>query len=113
MPKFSIIIPTFDHGKLISFAVDSVLRQTETDWELFVIGDGSPQVTTQVLAKYQKKDSRIHFIPKTKGPRNGEIYRDEVIRKARGKYIVYLSDDDLFFPDHLAILEEQFKKGYN
>lgn len=113
-PKFSIIIPTFDHGKLIGKAIESVLAQQESQWELCVIGDGSPPETEKLVRAYEKRDHRIRFFPKLKGPRNGEIYRDEVIKQhTTGKYICYLSDDDLYFPDHLYLLEQKFKQGFN
>lgn len=114
MTTFSIIIPTFDHGKLIATAIESVLAQQEQSWELCVIGDGSPSATEKLLRAYERQDSRIRFFPKPKGPRNGEIYRDEIIRQhTSGKYICYLSDDDLYFPDHLTFLRQQFERRYN
>lgn len=114
MNKFSIIIPTFNHGSLIKYAIESVIFQTEKNWELLIIGDGCPKETIKTVKKYINKDNRIKFFLRDKGPRNGEIYRDEVIRKfAKGKYITYLSDDDLYFSDHLELLEGLFKQKYN
>lgn len=114
MTKFSIIIPTFNHGKLIRYPIESILQQTEKSWELFVIGDGSPAITEKIVNSYSQKYKNIHYIKKPKGPRNGEIYRDELIKKhVKGSYICYLSDDDMYFPDHLALLEKSFKKGYD
>jgi glycosyltransferase involved in cell wall biosynthesis len=114
MKKFTVIIPTHNHTKLIKFAIESVLGQTEKNWELFIIGDGCPEALKRVVLKYQEKDNRITFIQKPKGPRNGEIYRDEVIKtRSTGKYISYLSDDDMYFPDHLTLLGKAFELGGN
>ena len=51
------------------------------------------------------EDSRIRFFDFPKGPRHGEIYRDEVLRQARGRIVCYQCDDDLWLPGHLQDME--------
>jgi glycosyltransferase involved in cell wall biosynthesis len=102
--RATVLTPTFNHGPLLEHAVRSVMAQTVRDWELFIIGDGVPDVTHQLVAKLQREDDRIRFFDHPKGPRHGEIYRHEALAEARGEFICYLSDDDLWWPDHLEDL---------
>jgi GalNAc5-diNAcBac-PP-undecaprenol beta-1,3-glucosyltransferase len=105
MGKFTVIIPTFNHGPTLEYAVGSILKQTHQDFDVYVIGDGAPDITREVMGKLCKLDKRIHYVDKPKGPRNGEIYRDPIIQQVRSDYIAYLSDDDLWLTNHLEILD--------
>jgi len=57
MPLISVVIPVFNGEKTIKETIDSVLKQTFTDFELIVINDGSQDLTVEVVEKIQ--DSRI------------------------------------------------------
>ena len=58
--KYSILTPTHDRADVLPFAVRSVIAQTETDWELFIVGDGCTHNTAEVVAKFS--DPRIRWL---------------------------------------------------
>ncbi|MGL5083222.1 MAG: glycosyltransferase family 2 protein [Microcoleaceae cyanobacterium] len=60
MPKVSICIPTFNRVQLLPLAIESVLQQTEPDWELLVCDDGSNDRTAALMSQYT--DPRIRYI---------------------------------------------------
>jgi hypothetical protein len=99
----TVVIPTFDHGPTVRLAVASVLAQTVEDFELFLVGDGVPDVTREIAAELGA-DPRFRFFDNPKGPRHGEIHRHAALGEARGQIVCYLSDDDLWLPDHLEVM---------
>jgi glycosyltransferase involved in cell wall biosynthesis len=101
---FSVVIPTHDHADTLWFSVESVLRQTRQDFEIFIIGDGAPPRTREIAEALHARDSRIHYFSFEKGPRLGESHRDIVISKTTAEFVCYLSDDDLWLPDHLETM---------
>jgi len=100
----TILIPTHDHGPTLEHSVGSVLAQTVTDLEIFVIGDGAPDETRVLVERFAKTDRRVRWFGHPKGPRHGEIYRHEALAAARGRIVCYLADDDLYFPDHVEVM---------
>ncbi|MBW4653572.1 MAG: glycosyltransferase [Kaiparowitsia implicata GSE-PSE-MK54-09C] len=104
MALVSVIIPTFDHQDTLRTAIASVQQQTLSDFEVFVLGDGAPARTAEILAEISAADSRIHYLPQAKDKRHGEVYRDRLIRQLTSPYITYLADDDLWLPQHLETL---------
>jgi GalNAc5-diNAcBac-PP-undecaprenol beta-1,3-glucosyltransferase len=97
----TVIVPTHDHGPTLRPAVESALAQTVKDIEIFVIGDGVPDITREIVGELARADERVRFFDHPKGPRHGEIYRHEALENARGRIVCYLSDDDLWFSDHV------------
>ncbi|WP_170287218.1 glycosyltransferase [Halioglobus maricola] len=106
MPQFTILIPTFDHQDTIEWAIRSVLDQRNQDFELFVVGDGAPQRTTEIVNRLMCRDARIRYFANPKDPAQGEIYRHHALAEAKGEYVCYLSDDDLWLPEHLDVMAE-------
>lgn len=64
MPKISIIIPIYNSEKFLNKCIDSVLVQSEKDFELLLIDDGSTDKSGSVCDEYAKKDNRITVIHK-------------------------------------------------
>jgi glycosyltransferase involved in cell wall biosynthesis len=110
---FTIILPTtHDRGLLLPYCVGSVLNQTVTDFELFIIGDGVTEDTRRVIHGLVNQDARVRFFDYPKHLRRGEPYRHEVLTQhAQGKYVAYLLDRDLWLPHHLETLTVCFEKG--
>lgn len=98
MPKVSVIIPTYNCAEYISDAIDSVLKQTYSDYEIFVVDDGSTDKTKEVLKKYNNIIK--YFYQDNQGP---GIARNRAIENSTGEYIAFLDADDMWFPDRLAI----------
>lgn len=105
MPRATVLIPTHDHGPLLRYSARSAMGQTVEDIEIFIIGDGVPDETREIVAELQREDERIRFFDNPKGPRNGEVHRHKaLVQEARGEVVCYLSDDDLWMPDHIETL---------
>ncbi len=98
VPQVSVIIPTMNRARLLSRAVDSVLSQTYTDFELIIIDGHSTDETRKVVQEYN--DPRIRFYLQ-EIPKNGAQATNEGINRALGKYIAFLDDDDEWHPTKL------------
>ena len=72
------------------------------DLEIFVVGDGVPDETRELVA--ETGDPRIRFFDNPKGPRNGEIHRHAALAEARSGIVCYQADDDLWCREHVAEL---------
>lgn len=94
----SIIIPTYNRGGTISRAIDSVLNQTHTNFEIVVVDDGSEDDTQKEIGDYN--DKRIRFI-EHKENRGQNTARNTGLKAAKGEYISYLDSDDVLLPHHL------------
>jgi glycosyltransferase involved in cell wall biosynthesis len=104
--RFSIITPTYKRPELLKRAVDSVLAQTHTDWELIIIND-SPQEESYHDFAAHINDSRIHYHPnRTNSGVN--FSRNQALEKisAQSDWVIFLDDDDYFAPDTLATFKE-------
>jgi len=110
--KATIIIPTTgDRGTVLKFAVSSVIAQTETNWELFIIGDGTNPQTDKIAEDLAKKDNRIYFFKFKKDNSRGELHRHKLITtKAKGEIITYLCDRDLYLPNHIELLHQELQQ---
>jgi glycosyltransferase involved in cell wall biosynthesis len=100
VPVVSVVLPTFNRPQYLRFAVDSVLAQTLTDWELIIADDGSDEATQGYLGSLGS-DERIHVIWLAHSG-NPSAVRNAALRKARGKYVAFLDSDDLWMPAKLA-----------
>ncbi|QHQ37013.1 glycosyltransferase family 2 protein [Algicella marina] len=105
MAKALILCPTHDHCEALFLSIASVRAQTETDWRMVVICDGSPPRTREIVEALAAQDPRIEARHYPKGERYGEAYRDEVIRDATEPRIFHLSDDDIWHESHLARMD--------
>jgi glycosyltransferase involved in cell wall biosynthesis len=105
-PKVSIIIPVYNCELYITQAIESVLNQTYTDYEIIVIDDGSTDNTHQVLQPYMKKIR--YFYQENKGL---SATRNQGIKMAKGELIALLDADDLFLyyklQEQVAIFDAQ------
>jgi glycosyltransferase involved in cell wall biosynthesis len=103
----TVIVPTHDHGPTLRFALSSALAQTVEDIEVFVIADGAPDVTREIVDELSRTDERVRLFDHPKGSRHGELYRHQALAQARGEIVCYLSDDDLWFPEHIQTMREE------
>ena len=104
-PQVSVIIPTYNRGWIIKEAIDSVLAQDYTEFELIVVDDGSTDHTSDVLDSYRNV---IKVIPqKNKGV---SAARNLGIAEASGKFIAFLDSDDLWLSQKLTLQIEFFNQ---
>ncbi len=92
-------MPVYNSSQYLKEALESVLAQTWTEWELVTIDDGSTDGSTEILNSYCKLDRRIKLISQ---PHQGLVPAlNNGLRSAHGAYIARLDSDDLALPDRL------------
>lgn len=103
MPKVSVIVPVYNVEKYIGRCIESIQKQTLTDWELILVDDCSPDNSIEIIQEYEKKDSRIivkrHDV--NHGPMIARRWGDAI---ASGEYITYCDGDDMLPDNALEIL---------
>ena len=103
-PFFSVVVPTYNHASYLPEALASVLAQTDGDFEVVVVDDGSTDRTPELLEEWSARDPRIRAFTKPNGGTATALNR--ALDEARGRWICWLSSDDLFEPEKLAIHRE-------
>lgn len=110
MTRVTVLVPTWNAPDTLGPAVRSALRQTVTDLEVLIVGDGVLGPARSVIDTLLGEDPRVRFLDLPKGENRGERNRDAGVRDARGDIVVYLADDDLLLPRHvenlLTLLED-------
>ena len=107
--RATVVIPTHDHGPMLVHSVGSALAQTVEDLEIFVVGDGAPDDTRDLMADLCQQDKRVRFFDNPKGPGHGELHRHSALGEARGRIVGYLCDDELWLPHHLETMENALR----
>ena len=105
-PAISVLIATYNRSRALVYAIESVLRQTFTDWELIVVGDACTDDTGEIVARYADADPRVRFVNLDR--HWGEQSAPNNIGRslARAPLIAYLSHDDFWLPHHLKACSE-------
>ena len=99
MPLFTVIIATYHWSSALSLAIRSVLAQSCRDFELLVVGDHCTDDTEEVVAAFQ--DPRIRWINLSENTGSQWGPNNRGLESAKGTYVAYLGQDDLWHPDHL------------
>lgn len=99
MPKVSICIPTYNRSRYLVYAVNSVLKQNFTDWELLICDDGSTDNTAEIVGQWQ--DSRVRYLRKPVNQGRSQNMRTG-FEAAMGEYFIKFDDDDGITPDFLS-----------
>lgn len=106
-PLVSVLIPTYNRPRYLVMGLLSVLRQTYTNWELVICDDSTDDETEAAVRPYAAADPRIRYVrnPVRLGwPENGH----RCMELARGEYVNFLMDDDLFLDTKLAVMMSAF-----
>lgn len=99
-PLISIVIPVFNREDYLQFAVESILRQSFTDFELIIWDDGSTDNSVEIASQYGKQDKRVKVIAaKHQGYSNS---LKSAFSICNGKYIGWVDSDDIIAPTALA-----------
>jgi len=107
-PFFSVIITTYNRANLLIKALDSLICQTENDWEAIIVDDESKDNTYLKVLPYLQSNRSIKYIKKNHG---GEAEsKNEGISSSSGKYITFLDSDDEYDPVHLQTRKEILTK---
>jgi len=106
MPRFSVIIPTYNRESIIGLTLDSVLGQTFADFQVVVVDDGSTDRTREVAAGY---GDRVTLV--TQDNRGPGAARNRGAEHAAGEYLCFLDSDDLWFPWTLATIDRALREA--
>ena len=100
---FSIILPTFNREKFIKNAINSVINQSFSDWELIVVDDGSTDNTKEIVKNF--RDPRIKYIYQENSERSAA--RNRGIKESKANWICFLDSDDVFPKNRLSVLNKE------
>lgn len=109
-PLVSILLNCYNADKFVFKAIDSVIKQSYTNWELIIWDDGSTDKTLKILEKY--KDKRITIYKNKKNIGLGKS-RIQAIKTLKGDLISIIDADDIFHPDKIYKQVEAFYKNKN
>lgn len=101
IPIVSVIVPTHNRPDLLCIAIASILAQTLENFEIIVVNDAGIDVEPWIANRDPRGRIRIIRHSRNKGP---AASRNTGLKAARGRYIAYLDDDDLYYPEHLQTL---------
>lgn len=100
LPSISIIIPTFNRANVLRRVLESVRKQTYSEWECLVVDDGSTDNTSEIVSSYIGFDERFKFYTNTRR-KGAQGARNEGILKAEGEWVLLFDSDDYLFPSYL------------
>ena len=106
MPEISVILPVFNSEEFVRKSIESVLAQTFEDFELIIVNDGSTDSSKDIIDSF--KDDRIRLINQSnQGP---GAARNNALKIAKGRYVMYLDSDDWFTSDALEVAYGEITK---
>ena len=110
-PRTSIIMPVYNTASTVIAAIESVLAQTDPDFELLVMIDGSPDDSAQLIADYLQRNAdervRVFDNPENRGP---SAVRNQGLDAARGAWVAFLDSDDTLYPTFLERLHHHAER---
>ena len=98
----SVVMPVFNAREYLPSAMDSLLAQTLTDFEIVCVDDGSTDDSLTLLKTYQKQDERVRIVAQTNA--GVSCARNVGLKRARGEYVVFFDADDVAAPSYLKDL---------
>jgi len=108
MPKVSVIIATYNRASLLQRAIESVLSQTFQHFEIIIVDDGSTDTTAQVVETY--RHPKIRYIRHSEN-RGKSVALNNGLESAKGEYIAFLDDDDLWLRHKLQLQVDILEKS--
>ena len=98
--KVSIITPSWNSEKYIKKTIESVQKQTYSNWEMIIVDDCSSDNTVKIVKEISRKDPRVHILEQdTNG--GAAKARNRSLNAATGRYVAYLDADDIWKPSKL------------
>ena len=99
-PRASVLMPTYNDGRFIRQAIESIRGQTFADFEFIIVNDGSTDDTAEILAEYARRDGRIRVLT---NDRNMGIFAslNRGLDVCRGEYVVRMDADDIAIADRM------------
>lgn len=104
MTKVSIIVPVYNAEKYLDQCIGHVLEQTDPDWELLLVDDGSKDASAKICDAYAEKDQRIRVIHKPNGGVSSA--RNAALVEAKGEWLTFVDADDYIEEDFIEKMLE-------
>ncbi len=98
-PVVSVLMPAFNAEKFIAQAIESILQQNFSDFELIILNDGSTDNTSQIIRQFHDQRIRVIDLIANEGLVKA---RNRLVDEARGRYIAFLDSDDIAMPQRLV-----------
>ena len=108
-PLVSVIMPAYNAERFVGEAINSVIAQTLTDWELLVIDDCSTDDTHRIVSEFAEKDCRIQLLSNEVNMRVAKT-RNKGLALCRGQYVALLDSDVYYKPDMLQKMVDCAKR---
>jgi glycosyltransferase involved in cell wall biosynthesis len=107
-PWVTVVTSTYNRAETVRAGIASVVAQEFQEWEMCVVGDCTPDETERTVASFEDSRLRFYNLREKSPPRShGALAKNHALKEmARGTYIAYLDDDDVYRPDHLITLVE-------
>lgn len=110
MTKVSIIIPVYNAEKTIERCLLSILNQTYSDYEIITVNDGSSDHSLEILKKYEK-DTKGKVVVINQKNQGVAKTRNRAIKLAKGKYIMFIDNDDYFDKDYIETYVKEIESS--
>lgn len=107
-PFISVIVPIYNVETYLKGCLDSLINQTESNFEAILVDDGSTDQSSKIADEYAKKDARFKVIHQENKGLSGA--RNSALKVATGTYVAFLDSDDYLHPDFLKIMGSTAKK---
>lgn len=109
MAEISIIVPIYNLESCLQQCVDSILKQTFSDFELILVDDGSTDYSSKICDDYAKRDERVHVIHQKNA--GVSAARNRGLDEATGKYVMFCDGDDYVSANWVSCLHETILKN--
>ena len=107
--KVSVIIPVYNVAQILYRCLDSIARQTYSDFEVVAVDDGSTDGSGRLLDEYEASFELTRIHQENQG---ASVARNEALSRARGEYILFVDSDDLIHPRLLEFAVKAVEKGH-
>ena len=109
-PNVSVIMAAKNVQDYIAIAIESIINQTYSDWEMIIVNDGSTDQTASIVQKYSDANNRIKLIS-NKESVGQAIARNTAVEQSTGKYLAILDADDVAMPDRIEVQVDYLDKN--
>ena len=100
MPSVSVIMPVYNGGQFLAEAIESILAQTFTDFELIIVDDGSQDASAEIIRSYEIADNRVRLVQHKQNQGQGAALNSG-IQASTGMYVTQMDSDDISLPERL------------
>lgn len=100
-PLISVILPVYNASQFLSQAIESIVKQTYTNWEMIIVDDCSTDDSYKIAKSFAKKDKRIKVLKTKKKVPVGNV-ANLALKKAKGEYVARMDADDISLPTRFA-----------